>query len=227
MLYSALWRFAFLAGYGMMIIAPASGVDSSACGDRLVRGIVAVIWAATASLGVALSISSGLGIRKAFRGEAGEPTAWESATCACACAISARSVIHMLQNGEWVSIEPITMMGVYGIVAGSLASYAVPHYFELAQRADSAPREKVMQRERFLSERLIEELEKNRNLEKRILDIDARARCCVCLDAPRDTASFPCGHLSMCGACATDAIFAMLPCPKCKSRVGFVEKVIV
>ena len=44
------------------------------------------------------------------------------------------------------------------------------------------------------------------------------APCAVCMDKPRDAVLVPCGHASMCFACATAVMAANRRCPICRAR---------
>ena len=48
--------------------------------------------------------------------------------------------------------------------------------------------------------------------------------CCICLDAEKDTAFFPCGHYYCCGTCANTLLAGGMPCPICRAKVTQLVK---
>lgn len=53
-----------------------------------------------------------------------------------------------------------------------------------------------------------------------------RQTCCVCMDAPRECAFTPCGHLCVCRICGTTAVRLDRRCPICRATIGRVLRIV-
>ena len=98
---------------------------------------------------------------------------------------------------------------------------------EYAERFRQLEREKLRLKEESLAQQI--EIEKTQaEFEKKCRDnITNSENCCICTEAPRNTAVIPCGHCLFCWECI-DTYYKKDPrnkCPCCRGDIMLVQKI--